>query len=66
MKKMINQNRLAKDIAKMEHGKVQVNIAQIKEVMKCTFILLGDYEDAEIIKLINRVALKHCGTWSSE
>lgn len=34
----MNLNKLAKLISQMEHGKVQVNIAQIKEVLKCIII----------------------------
>ncbi len=32
-------NQIVKKISEMEHGKVQVNIAQIKEVIKCFLIL---------------------------
>lgn len=31
----LNLNQLAKDIAEIEGQKVQVNIAQIKEVLRC-------------------------------
>jgi len=52
---MINRNKLAKWIAGREGQKVQVNIAQIKEVMRCLFLELGEFEDKEIIALINKV-----------
>ena len=52
---MINQNVLAKLISESEMGKVQVNIAQIKEVQKCLLKELAKYSDEEILKLINKV-----------
>jgi len=38
---MINENRLAEQIAADEGKKVQVNIAQIKEVLRITLDLLS-------------------------
>lgn len=35
----MNLNQIAKKISEMEHCKVQINIAQIKEVIKCFLIL---------------------------
>lgn len=35
MTKKINMNRVAQVIAKMEGKKTEVNIAQIKEVLRC-------------------------------
>jgi hypothetical protein len=52
--KMINQNILAKDISEAEGKKVQVNIAQIKEVMKCMLFELSHYTDKEILALVNK------------
>lgn len=52
---MINQNNLAKAVALTEGKKVQVNIAQIKEVMKIVLYELGMYTNAEIIALVDRV-----------
>lgn len=49
---MINQNILAKDISEVEGKKVQVNIAQIKEVMKCMLFELSRYTDKEVLTLI--------------
>lgn len=51
---MINQNILAKDISEAEGKKVQVNIAQIKEVMKCMLFELSHYTDKEILALVNK------------
>lgn len=52
---MINQNNLAKLISESEKGKIQVNIAQIKEVQKCLLIELSKFPDEEILKLINKI-----------
>jgi hypothetical protein len=35
----VNLNELAVMISKLEHGKVQMNITEIKEVLKCWLIL---------------------------
>jgi hypothetical protein len=52
---MINRNMLAAHIAAKEGKKVQVNIAQIKEVLRWTLIILSDYADEEILRLIAKV-----------
>ena len=52
---MINRNNLAKAIAEDEGNKVQVNIGQIKEVMRCLFVKLSQFSDAEILSLVNRI-----------
>ena len=50
----INRNKVAKQISVEEGLKVEVNIAQIKEVMRCMLGILSDYSDEDIIKLINK------------
>ena len=52
---MINRNKLAVKVAETEGKKIQVNIAQIKEVIKWTLIHIGSYSDADIMGLINKV-----------
>jgi hypothetical protein len=52
---MINRNMLAAWIAGKEGKKVQVNIAQIKEVLRWTLLGLADNTDAEILTLIAKV-----------
>ena len=52
---MINKNNLARTVSFYEGKKVQVNIAQIKEVMRVLFELLAERPDKEIITLINKV-----------
>ncbi|KKL00156.1 hypothetical protein LCGC14_2628850 [marine sediment metagenome] len=42
----LNLNNLAKQIAKLEGGKVNLSIAQIREVLGWTFYTLGEYTDA--------------------
>ncbi len=55
--KKINLNILAKDVAAREKGKKEVNIAQIKEVMKCTFEeLIGSYPPSAILEVLERYA----------
>jgi hypothetical protein len=53
---MINQNEVARNVALDEGKKIQVNIAQIKEVMKCLLYQLGNYSDKDIIKLVDKIA----------
>lgn len=50
----MNLNNFAKDIAHEEGQKVSLNIGQIKEVMRLTFIKLRTYDDQEVIKTLNR------------
>lgn len=56
---MINQNELARRIAEKEGLKVQVNIAQIKEVQKWLLIDLAQSTTAEVTKLLDKVAKKY-------
>jgi hypothetical protein len=50
----INQNNLAKAITLSEGKKHNLNIGDVKEVIKLTLIELGKFEDADILKLINK------------
>jgi hypothetical protein len=52
---MVNQNALAQRIAAREGKKVEVNIAQIKEVMRCLFIEISSFSDKEVLSLINKI-----------
>jgi len=49
----MNMNDVARKVASMEGKEKQVDIAQIKEIIKCTMLVLAKYEDKEIIKKIN-------------
>ena len=50
----INLNDLAKDVSDGETGEEEVNIAQIKEVIRVTFEELAKYEDQEILDAVRR------------
>lgn len=50
----LNLNDLAREVARLEGKKIQISIAQIKETMKCTFVLLGKAKNQEVIQVINR------------
>ncbi len=52
--KKINLNQLAKDITLMEGGKVNLSIAQVKEVMKLLFEELNDYYPSAVLEVIER------------
>jgi len=56
---MINQNKLAIKITEMEGKKVQVNIAQVKEVQKCMLLELSQYTNKSVTQLLDRVARKY-------
>jgi hypothetical protein len=49
---MINLNKLAIEIAKKEHGKKQVDIAQIKEILKISLNLLAKEKCSDVVKLL--------------
>ncbi len=50
----MNLNEMAKRIAKKETGSREVDITQIKEIMKLTFEELGKFENEDVIAIINR------------
>ena len=50
----MNLNNLAKEITLMETGKKEVNIAQVKEVMRLLFIVLAEIEPLELFKLLKK------------
>jgi predicted DNA-binding antitoxin AbrB/MazE fold protein len=50
----INMNAVATRVAMAEGQKVEVNIAQIKEVLKVFLEELSKYEDDEILELVKR------------
>ena len=53
----INLNKVAKAVAKKEGKKIQVNIAQIKEVIKCFLDVVNEnYKISEIVELMERYA----------
>ena len=51
----INLNKVAKDVSKLESGKEEISIAQIKEVMKVyNEVLVAYYTPADILKMLER------------
>jgi hypothetical protein len=51
----INENSLSKEVAKVEGKKVEVNIAQIKEVQNCLLnVLATNFTDEQITELVSR------------
>jgi len=51
---MINQNELARKIAAAEGGKRNLNIGDIKEVLKISLNLLAKENETEVLKLLQR------------
>lgn len=58
--KIINLNELARKVSAMEAGKVEISIAQIKEVIKDLFCEMGgSYSGAQILEAIERTHEKY-------
>lgn len=55
----INLNDVAVEVALIEGQKREIDITQIKETMKCVGIVLGRYENHEILEVINRYRKKY-------
>lgn len=52
----INRNRLSVMVSKIEGKKIQMNIAQIKEVQRCLLSILADeYREDDVINLLKRI-----------
>lgn len=50
----INMNEFATKVALEEKGKVEINIAEIKQILRITMEELGKFEDNQILELIKR------------
>ena len=50
----INQNDIARQVSKIEGGKQELSIAQIKEVMKIYNTVLAQEEPFEVLKMLKR------------
>jgi hypothetical protein len=50
----INLNAMANRVAMEERGRTEVNIAQIKEVMRIFLEELARYNDEEILEVVKR------------
>jgi hypothetical protein len=53
---MINMNKLAQEVSAMEGLKVEVSIAQIKEVIKCTLVILTEEKPSDVLALIEKIS----------
>lgn len=51
----MNLNRLAKELCALETGKQEVNIAQMKEIIRCLGEILREMAPLEAIDLIRRI-----------
>lgn len=52
----MNRNELAVRVSQLEGKKVQINIAQIKEVLKCTLqIMATEMTDLQVTTMLERV-----------
>ncbi len=54
----MNLNKFAKKITLKEGKKKSISIAQVKEVLRLCLIELGNEDDFEILKTINRYRKK--------
>ena len=52
----INEHDLSVEIARCEGKLDEVNIAQIKETLRCTLEALGTYTPAQVMELVQRHA----------
>ncbi len=52
--KRINQNTVARNIALKEGGHKNLQISDVKEVMKLHLIELAKFEDEQVIKLLKK------------
>jgi len=50
----MNLNDFAREVTLEEAKKRQVSIAQVKEILKITLEKLGEYDDDEVLKTIDR------------
>jgi hypothetical protein len=50
----ISQNWLAEEITKREEGKIETNIAQVKEILKDTLEILHTLQKDELDELLSR------------
>ena len=50
----INMNEFAVAVALEEEGEVQINIAEIKQILRISLEKLGRFEDEQILELVKR------------
>jgi len=60
----MNLNELAKEVCSIEGGKVNLPIAQVKEVMRCLFTRTSDkYTLDEVIDIMEKYATNKTASW---
>jgi predicted DNA-binding antitoxin AbrB/MazE fold protein len=55
---MISLNVLAKKVTLKEGKKKQVSIAQVKEILRITFKLLGKHKASEVMQVVEKYKKK--------
>lgn len=60
---LVNLNELAKEVSKLEGGKFELNIAEIKEVIRCVSIAV--YKDPDLFHLLIRNGKKWVRNYKS-
>ena len=50
----MNLNEFARAVTLEEGKKRQVSIAQVKEILRITFEMLGNYPEREVLATVNR------------
>jgi hypothetical protein len=50
----INMNEFAVTVALEEEGEVEINIAEIKQILRITLEKLGGFDDEQILELVER------------
>jgi len=56
----MNLNTVAKQVCELEGGKVNLSIAQVKEVIKCTFLVLyTKYGTGELLDALEGTYARH-------
>lgn len=50
----INMNKFAVGVALEERGEVEINIAEIKQILRITMEKLGTFDDDQILELVER------------
>lgn len=53
---MLNLNDVAKEISEIEGKKVELNIAQIKEVLHCLGSLMGSWNLSDLFQVLSKLS----------
>lgn len=55
---LINMNEIAVSVALKEKGKVEINIAEIKQILKITMEKLSEFNSEQILELVRRYSAR--------